>query len=557
MKNRPLIGIIGGKGKMGNWFKIFFEKQGLKVIISDKKTKLSNIDLAKMADIVIISVPIDITVKTIEEIRDFVKKETLLTDFTSLKVEPVKAMAKADCGILGMHPLFGPFETDLKEHNIVFCLNKKNKWINFLEKTFKENGANIVKISSEEHDKQMAFLQALIHFSNITIAHFFNYKKFQPLPQFFTPLFKLQSLVFGRILAQNPKLYADIALENPYFKKLIKEYVKELINFQKIIEQKNSKEFQKKFKDASRSLSNFVKVAENKTNEILKLLEKQPIKITKIKKIAIKNARVGFLGPEGTFSWTAAKEITPINTSLKPFSTIREVFEGINNFEVDYGIVPFQNTIGGLVSETIHSFTDFPLYTLGSFKIPIHHCLLSRKKRIKDVKIIKSHAQALSQCQFWLTTNLPHTQKIATSSTISSVDEKGDIGFIAPEQAAKIFNLNILARNIEDTKANITRFLFIAKEFDKNLIKKIKIETKNTFLLLSIYDRVGVLKDILSVFANKNINLSALHSIPSRSHPWDYLFFLEIEKSLSSPDLKLILNQLNEYCPFIRIIGSG
>ena len=559
-KNKPIIGIIGGKGRMGNWFKNFFEKHGLEVIISDLDTKISNRELAEKADIVIVSVPIKDTVKVINGIIPYVKKDALLTDLTSIKVEPVKAMKKAKSGVLGMHPLFGPLAPNLKNQNIVFCPVKKNKWINFLKKLFRENEAKIIEISPEMHDAQMALLQSLIHFSNINLAHFFYRKKFKPLPSFLTPTFRLQSLVIGRILAQNPELYADIEIKNSYFRKLSKDFLKELHSFQKIIERKDYQEFQKRFKKASSYLSNFVKVAEEKTTDILKVVESQPIKIGTPKKINIKKARIGFLGPKYTFSWNAAKRIANRTSSLIPFLTIREVFEGVNNLETDFGVVPIQNAIAGIVSETMYQFIDYPVFALGSFKIPIHYCLLSKEKSLKDIKVVKSHAQALSQSKIWLANNLPGASKISTLSTVSAISEKSipdKTGFIVPLEAVKNFKLNILAKNIEDRKENFTRFLVITQELNRTFLKKMSFHNKNTLLLLSVYDRVGILRDILNVFAKRNINLVSLHSIPSVFHPWDYLFFLEIEKFCFSLNQKGILKDLNQYCPFVRILGAA
>ena len=559
-KNNPIIGIIGGKGRMGNWFKNFFENQGLEVIISDLDTRISNREVAEKADIVIVSVPIKNTVKVINEIIPYIKKDALLTDLTSIKVEPIKAMKKAKSGVLGMHPLFGPLAPNLKNQNIVFCPIKKNKWINFLKKLFKENGARIIEISPEIHDAQMALLQCLIHFSNINLAYFFYRKKFKPLPSFLTPTFRLQSLLMGRILAQNPELYADIEIKNSYFRKLSKEYLKELHSFQKIIEKKDYQEFQKRFKKASSYLSNFVKVAEEKTTDILKVIESQPIKIGIPKKINIKKAKIGFLGPKYTFSWSAARKIANRTSSLIPFPTIREVFEGVNNLETDFGVVPIQNAITGIVSETMYQFIDYPVFALGSFKIPIHYCLLSKEKSLKDIKIVKSHAQALSQAKIWLADNLPQVSKVSTSSTLSAISEKSvpnKTGFIVPLEAAKNFKLNILAKNIEDKKENFTRFLIIAPELNKTFLKKTNFHNKNTLLLLSVYDRVGILRDILNVFAKRNINLVSLHSIPSVFHPWDYLFFLEVEKFYLFFNQKDILKELHQYCPFVRVLGAA
>lgn len=555
MRKKPLIGIIGGTGKMGNWFRIFFEKQGLEVIISDTETKLSNTQLAKRADIIIVSVPIDVAKDVIQEVKDFIRKDALLTDITSLKVETTEAMKGTRGGALGMHPLFGPLVPDLKGQTIVFCKVKGSKWIAFLKNLFKKNGAKIEEISAKEHDMRMAYVQSLLHFTNLAFSHFLFRKKFSPPSSFLTPVFKLQSLVFGRILGQNPKLCADIEMQNPCFRDVLKEYSKEIERFKKVVVQKDNRKFQKKFKESASYLSNFVDVAEEKTSEILKLLEKQPIKISPPKKIEIKKAKIGFLGPKGTFSWIAAQNIAPTGCSLKPFSTIREVFEGVNNFEVDFGVVPIQNLVTGIIPETMHAFIDYPLYSLGSFKIPIQYCLLSKEKKIKDIKVLKSHPQAFLQCRAWISKNLPQALKIPTQSTVFSVSNKNQgEGYIVPLEAASLFDINVLAKNIEDNKENSTRFFVVAREMDKDLLKKIKIHSNNTLLLLSVYDRPGVLRDILNIFANSGINLAALHSIPAPFHPWDYLFFLEIEKPYFSLQ-KEILNELNKYCPYIRVLG--
>ncbi len=545
-KEKPLIGIIGGKGRLGNWFKGFFENQGLKVLVSGKDD--SNKALASKADIVIISVPIDITVKVIEEVRDFIKKDALLTDFTSLKTESCQAMKKAKSGTLGMHPLFGPLAADLENQTIVFCPLKKNKWVGFLETLFKKNGAKIVKVSPSQHDKQMAFIQSLTHFSNIASAHFFSAQGFRPKDSFLTPVFKLQSLVWGRVLSQDAKLYADIEIKNPYFKKILKEYVQEITSFSKEVSLGDYRAFQKRFKQAELYLSDSIKIAEEKTTKILKMVDKQPIRIGRTKKISLSQSKLGFLGPQGTFSWVAAQQKFKGNT-LVSFLTIKDIFAAVNNGKIDFGLVPIQNTIAGLVSETMHCFIDFPVSALGSFTIPVHHCLLSKEKYIKKVKIVSSHPQALSQCRVWLEKNLPQVVKEPCSSTVAPISGGArGAAFIASKETAKLFKLNVLAENIESEEDNSTRFFLISRE-PKRVGKELKAE--NTILLVSIYNRPGVLRDILNIFAEEKINLASLHSIPSHAHSWDYFFFLEIE----SKDITKSLTKLNKYCPFIKLIG--
>jgi len=552
---KPLIGIIGGKGKMGNWFKIFFERQGLKIIISDKKTPLSNKEVARKADIVIVSVPINVVCKIIREIRNEVKKDALLTDLTSVKLEPISEMAKAKSGVLGMHPLFGPLQPDLKKQTIAFCRAKNNRWVLFLKKLFQKEGARIIEISPEEHDKQVTFLQALLHFTNINFAHFLSLKKFKSTPYFLTPTFKIQSLVLARILTQSPGLYADIEMFNPYFQKISKDYIEEIKKLQKIIEDKNYQEFEKRFNSAHSYLADYLKAGESKSTEILKVIDRQPVRMGKIKKIKIKKAKIGFLGPEGTFSWAAVKETFPETTGLYPFSSIKDVFEAVSSEEVNFGLVPIENTIGGLVSETIYSLIDHPIFVVDSFKMPIHHSLASRAKDLSQIKIVKSHPQALSQCKKWLDANLSEAMREATPSTVAPILEdlsEDDIGFIIPHLTAKKFKLNILAKNVEDNHENFTRFFIISQSLKRD---KLGLKAKNTLLFLAVYDRVGILRDILNVFASRGINLSALHSISASFSSWDYLFFLELEKSYFDKDFKNVLKDLEEYCPFIRVVG--
>ncbi len=562
MKNKtnlkPLIGIIGGKGKMGSWFKGFFEGQGLKVLISDINTKLSNIDLAKRADIVMVSVPIRDTIEVIEQVRDFVRKEALLCDITSLKKEPVEAMKKAKCGALGMHPLFGPLVQNLEGQKIVFCRVRDNKWTKFLKNAFIQNKAEIVEISPEEHDKQMAIIQALIHFANIGLARTLYSQKIIPKNSFLTPVFRLQSLITGRILGQNPELYAEIEIENPYFRKILSDFEKQINDLARDVKTGNFKNFIKKFKQTSLYLDGFRKVAQTKSTEVLRIIEKQPVKIKKIREKITpgkSGLKIGFLGPKGTFSHQGALKIFSKKAELCALPTIREVFEAVNERDVDLGFVPAENTMGGIVSETINSLIEYPLKVSGSFDLRIHHCLLGRVRNKNQLKIIRSHQQALSQCRNWLQQNLPKVRLESSSSTTAPILETKNksVGFIASEIAGRVYGLNILAKNIEDSKNNFTKFYLISPDINKEFQKKLK--AKRTLILFAVYDRVGILRDILDVFAKNKLNLTSLHSVPSHLRPWDYFFFLEVDILYPCSKIKRVIKQIERYCPIIRVLG--
>lgn len=269
--------------------------------------------------------------------------------------------------------------------------------------------------------------------------------------------------------------------------------------------------------------------------------------------------KIGFLGPKGTFSHQAARRIFA-EKGIKEkeflvYPTIRGIFEAADNGDIDLGIVPAENTLGGIVSETINYLIEYPLVVTAAFNLEIHQCLLARTNNKEELKVIKSHSQALSQCREWLQKNLPKIKLEATSSTTAPIIEtkEKEVGFIASEIAAKVHNLNILTKDIEDNRNNLTKFYLLSKTINKELQKKLKSE--KTLLLLSAYDRVGVLRDILDVFANESLNLSSLHSVPSRVKPWEYFFFLQIDAPYPSPVIEGALKNIKEYCSAIRVIG--
>jgi chorismate mutase/prephenate dehydratase len=270
-----------------------------------------------------------------------------------------------------------------------------------------------------------------------------------------------------------------------------------------------------------------------------------------------KKLKIGFLGPKGTFSHRAALEIFSEEYKFFLFSTIGEIFEAVNSKKINFGVVPAENTLGGIVSETINKLIKYPLKVTGSFNITIHHCLLARIKDKNRLKIIKSHEQALSQCRDWLEDNLPKVKLESTSSTTAPIleNKSKDIGFIASSIAAQEYNLNILAKNIEANNDNITKFYIISKGINGKIKKK--LNSKRTLILFAVKDRVGILRDILDIFAKNNLNLTSLHSIPSRLRPWDYFFFTEVQIPIASQKLKKVQKNLKKYCTMIRVIGAS
>lgn len=248
---KPVIGIVGGRGKTGSQFARFFRKKGFKVLIGSR-SGLSYEDCAKKSDIVIISVPIDVAVDTINQISGFVKKDALLADFTSLKTLACRAMLKSKSAVIGIHPMFGPSIKSLRGQTIVICPLRPGKWLDFVKKILK--GANLIICRPEYHDKMSAFIQGLMHFHMLALAKTFADMKLAPKDslKFSTPPFRIELDMFGRMLSQDPKLYADIQIENPSFLKVLNTFEREIKELKNIVKNKDKKKFIEYFNKASR-----------------------------------------------------------------------------------------------------------------------------------------------------------------------------------------------------------------------------------------------------------------------------------------------------------------
>ena len=147
--------------------------------------------------------------------------------------------------------------------------------------------------------------------------------------------------------------------------------------------------------------------------------------------------------------------------------------------------------------------------------------------------------------------HLKNVQIESSPSTLSAVENlDSHTAIIGPDLAAKIYNLSVIAKNIEDNENNTTKFFLISKNMQ--LLKK----SKHTLLFLTVFNRVGVLKDILQVFANLGINLTKIESRPSRDKKWDYHFFIEVAAAPNDTQLAQALNMLKQFCPIINVLGG-
>lgn len=580
----PIIGIIGGNGRMGRLFADFFKERGLNVLISDKKIKLSNKNLAKKSNITIISVPIDKTVKIIEEVLPYIRKDAAIMDFTSIKGPAVKAMLKGKCEVLGMHPMFGN-SNPIPGQTIILCPTKKfGPWSKWMADFLRKNQVNIQNMSADEHDKMMNVAQGLIHFAEITFADSLRRSKIpiQKLFKFTGKASELKVQLAARILDQDPELYGNIQIENPHALNSLKEFKKSVDELYKIVVKKDLKSFIKYVKVDKKFFGDYTKEAYRDSSTLIdKLLEIQRNDIPKKQVTPTKN-HIALLGPANTFSDVAAtkyldKQKTISKISQKYFAKdMDEIFELVEKGAVKEGICPIENNVHGTVRETLDNLFFRDVHITKELSIPIHHALIVCEHAKKsDVKTIISHQQALNQCKKYLKKNFSKAEFEAVSSTAAAITKlftshDKTIAVIAQEIAAQ--GLRILAKNIEDERGNKTTFIVIKKgktPVQKNSTKTTakassktftettsKASSKTSIAFHFSKDAPGTLFQIFKIFADAKINLTKIESRPTKPEFGSYIFYLDFEGSLSDPKIKTVLKLVEKIVAKMKILGS-
>lgn len=262
--------IIGGTGEMGQWFTRFSKEHGYEVVVWGSSRRVdvaesmgvefaSDLDHAiGDGDIVVVSVPIDITEKVIAETAPKMKDGSLLMDITSLKAKPIEAMKKhapAGVEILGTHPMFGPSIPSLHGQIVIMTPveGRCDKWFPIIRALFENNGAHIEVIDAKEHDRFVSVVQGLTHFAYITIGTTFKRLDFDvnESRRFMSPVYEIMVDFVGRILGQNPYLYALIQMENPEVLKVHEAFKEECMSVSDMVKQHDVEGFSKKMKDAA------------------------------------------------------------------------------------------------------------------------------------------------------------------------------------------------------------------------------------------------------------------------------------------------------------------
>jgi chorismate mutase/prephenate dehydratase len=264
--------------------------------------------------------------------------------------------------------------------------------------------------------------------------------------------------------------------------------------------------------------------------------------------------KIGFLGPEGTFSQQAVLKHFGRSAHGMPMASIEEVFQEVENGNADFGVVPVENSGQGTIQITLDLFLTSNLKICGEVELRVHQFLLSRSGRIEDIERIYSHPQSFAQTQAWLRGNLPKVEKIPVSSNAEGARRArnaDDAAAIAGEAAGHVYGLRkVITGPIEDNKDNTTRFLVLGRQLFT------PSGHDRTSVLVFIKDQPGALFNVLSPFARHGISMNRIESRPSHQAKWEYAFFIDLAGHVDDEPMQKALAELVEYSAQIKVLGS-
>ena len=265
--------------------------------------------------------------------------------------------------------------------------------------------------------------------------------------------------------------------------------------------------------------------------------------------------RVGYLGPEGTWSHQAALARFGESVTLLPLPSFSHLFDAAERGEVDYAVAPIENNTAGFVTQTMDLLMDSAdLRICAQHMQGVQNCLLANCER-EEIRTIYSHPQVLGQCRLWLQQNFPNAEQISSASTaaaakLANAEAAKGVAALGSRLVGEINNLRVLEANIQDNVTNTTRFAVIGRQHTRPTGKD------RTTICFGVPHVPGSLADVLLRFKEHGINIYCIDSRPARHMSWEYLFYIDVEGHEAAEPLQGCLDELRHGSPMVKVLGS-
>lgn len=285
-------------------------------------------------------------------------------------------------------------------------------------------------------------------------------------------------------------------------------------------------------------------------------MEQEILDTTKIRKLL-------FLGPSGSYSdfakdrFIKSFDLQCVSTHLKSITGIIKALKDENTEDIS-AVIPIENSIEGVVRETLDNLSSLKkenFKIIAETTIDVEHALIGYAKKMSEIKIVRSHPQAIAQCKKYLQSNFPDTlieeATLSTSAAIRSLaKDSPEIAAIGSVDCAKMYNVPIITKNINDETPNRTRFILLAKNYAKPSGKD------KTSITFSTENKAGALNKILSILEKYELNMSYIDSRPSKKELGEYVFYIDFEGHAFDEKVNKAIEEIHKFSKMFYIIGS-
>jgi prephenate dehydratase len=265
-------------------------------------------------------------------------------------------------------------------------------------------------------------------------------------------------------------------------------------------------------------------------------------------------ARVAFQGIAGAYSEEAIRQFFASEVQSVPCRTLDDVFPVVEHGDADYAMVPVENAVAGSVPRSYELLMEHDLRIYAEVVLRVRHMLLALPgTRMADLKRVRSHPQALAQCQRYLGRHGLETEPAfdtAGSARDLAAEPQPGVAVLASALAAELYGLEILDRDTEDFPFNYTRFFVLAREGQP------RAQRSKTSLVFTTPHQPGALYECLGEFARRRINLARIESRPRLNRPWQYIFYLDFEGHCQDPECEAAIMGLLRRSLFVKLLGS-
>jgi len=276
--NAKEIVIIGGKGQLGTLFSGLFKKNGDKISIIEKQDKIdseeSSVKLIK-ADLVLVSVPINVTLNVIQKTSHLLKElnpNCILADVTSIKNQPVEQMLANHQGpVVGLHPMFGPNIETFAKQTVAICHGRLKEQYQWLLDILKNKGIKLVEVESKKHDDLMSIIQVLRHLSTVAYGNHLRHEEIdlEKILELSSPIYRLELIMVGRLFAQDPVLYSDIIFSDKNNIKMIKRFIERISETLSFVEKDDKESFIMSFNKTREWFGAFAEKFSKESNHLI------------------------------------------------------------------------------------------------------------------------------------------------------------------------------------------------------------------------------------------------------------------------------------------------